>query len=80
VIKLFNCINVTFPFALAPNVSVWKINTNDLKIDFIEENQDLNEIKDKEVFIINIWTPNIGMNIPVNDNICNCISEIICNL
>jgi|688.fasta_scaffold438426_1 hypothetical protein len=76
----FNCINVTFPFALAPNVSVWKINTNDLKIDFIEENQDLNEIKDKEVFIINIWTPNIGMNIPVNDNICNCISEIICNL
>jgi hypothetical protein len=73
----FRCINDTFPFPLAPNVYVWKINTNDLIKDFVEENQDLNKIKDKEVIIINLWTPNIGMNIPFNDDLCICLNQIV---
>ncbi len=59
--------------ANGPNkiVKIWKIKINNL----ISQNIDLHHIKDKEVYIINLWTRNVGMNIP--QGICDTLDHIL---
>lgn len=59
--------------ANGPNriVKVWKIDSNNL----IPQNEDLQQIKNKEIYVINLWTKNVGMNIP--RDICATLDHIL---
>jgi len=53
---------------------VWKINSNLL----IKNNDNLEDLLHKEIILINLWTTNVGMNIP--SNICPTINHIFNNI
>jgi len=68
--------NVIHAFTNSKILKVWKISGGDLLEN--EEIKETNEIKEKEIIIINLWTKNVGMNIP--KNICQTIKHILHNI
>lgn len=59
----YNMVNQRIVTETGARIAIWHISGGALNT---QKNKDLNELDNKDIYIINMWTQNIGMNIPAN--------------